>query len=106
MKKKIKVGQVEYTIIYQEKIELIIMLRDTIIANSLLENDATIIHNYINELLELLKQYKLDLTYGYGYTSLLFMFEFLNDNSCKMVYKEMNKYIKKQILEILIYPCR
>ena len=69
MKKKIKVGQVEYTIIYQEKIELIIMLRDTIIANSLLENDATIIHNYINELLELLKQYKLDLTYGYGYTS-------------------------------------
>lgn len=50
MKKKIKVGQVEYTIIYQEKIELIIMLRDTIIANSLLENDATIIHNYINEL--------------------------------------------------------
>lgn len=32
MKKKIKVGQVEYTIIYQEKIELIIMLRDTIIA--------------------------------------------------------------------------
>ena len=55
MKKKIKVGQVEYTIIYKEKIELIIMLRDTIIANSLLENDATIIHNYINELLELLK---------------------------------------------------
>ncbi|MFR0917054.1 MAG: lanthionine synthetase LanC family protein [Faecalibacillus intestinalis] len=104
MKKKIKVGQVEYTIIYQEKIELIIMLRDTIIANSLLENDATIIHNYINELLELLKQYKLDLTYGYGYTSLLFMFEFLNDNSCKMVYKEMNKYIKKQILEIFNIP--
>ena len=74
------IDDILYKVMYKNNFEEIIILRDTIILEYLLQrrNSDYKISKYLSELIEQLKTYKLDISYGYGYTSILYMCNLVN----------------------------
>lgn len=106
MIKNISIDKINYKIAYITEFENLIILRDTVILECLLNNEDSKnrIQNYFLELSRYLLNNKLDLSYGYGYSSLMFMCEFINDNYIKDIYTKMNMFVKNQLLKIMYKP--
>lgn len=100
------IDDILYKVMYKNNFEEIIILRDTIILEYLLQrrNSDYKISKYLSELIEQLKTYKLDISYGYGYTSILYMCNLVNIDGINDFYKNISLFIKKSLFEILSYP--
>ena len=100
------IDDILYKVTYRNNFEKIIILRDTIILECLLQrkNSDYKISKYLSELIKQLEICKLDISYGYGYTSILYMCNLVDIDSINDCYENINLFIKKNIFKILNCP--